>query len=137
MAYIIPYPESYAGEHTVMVVDDDPGIRAIVCAHLEECGFIAVSADSGDQARAKIKAGIHADIVFSDVRMPGELDGFGLARWLMENHPSIPIILASGDVGKKNALHELCGAEMVAKPYDFDVVARRIRGAIRLSKSRH
>ena len=48
----------------------------------------------------------------------------------MENRPDLPLILATGDLGKQNAATELRGAETMAKPYDFDAAARKIRSTI-------
>ena len=60
--------------------------------------------------------GVEIDLVFSDIRMPGALDGYGLARWIMENRPDLPIILATGDLGKQNAAAELRAASAAPSP---------------------
>ena len=61
---------------------------------------------------------------------PTAMTGFGLAHWMMENRPAVPVLLASGDFGKARAQQELWGAEIMPKPYDFDSVVRRIHAAI-------
>jgi CheY-like chemotaxis protein len=66
--------------------------------------------------------------------MPGEMDGLGLSRWIFENRPNIPVILASGDIGKEAALKDLCGVEAITKPYSFDAAADKIRDV--MSKGR-
>ena len=71
------------------------------------------------------------NLVFSDVRMPGEIDGIGLSRWIFANRPNIAVILASGDLGKMTAMEDLCGAEAIIKPYNYDVATNKIREAIR------
>jgi DNA-binding NtrC family response regulator len=76
------------------------------------------------------------DLVFSDVRMPGPMDGCGLARWIVENKPELPVILATGDLGKANAAAGLSGIETFAKPYDFDAAVRKIRDTIACRKRR-
>jgi DNA-binding response OmpR family regulator len=62
--------------------------------------------------------------------MPGELDGIGLSRWIFENRPNIAVILASGELGKATAVHDLCGAETMTKPFDYGSITTRIRAAI-------
>ena len=104
-------------------------MRGIVQDYLHECGFLTKGAASADEAMRLLNRGA-IDIVFSDVRMPGKLDGCGLARWVMENKPDIPVLLVSGYVGKLNAANDLDGTEILSKPYDFPMVADKIRSRL-------
>ena len=70
-------------------------------------------------------------LVFSDVRMPGSLDGVGLARWLAQWRPRVPVILATGDMGKTYAAEELCVAHFFLKPYALDDVSRKVHDLLR------
>ena len=73
-------------------------------AYLRDCGFDVVEAGNADEAVRVLEAGIRIDIVFSDVNMPGSLDGFGLAQWLCRERPGLKIILTSGAAqGAKDA----------------------------------
>jgi CheY-like chemotaxis protein len=77
------------------------------------------------------------DLVFSDVPMPGEMDGFGLATWVRTNRPGLPIILASADGKKSEAAKVLCENEpFFAKPYDVQLVVARIRSLIDASNKK-
>ncbi len=136
MAEVIPFPLEYNQQHTVLVVDDEPAIRGVLCEFLRDCGLNPVSAENSDQAVEIIKARTDIDLVFSDVRMPGRLDGCGLARWILENRPELPVILATGDLGKANAAAGLSGIETFAKPYDFDAAVKKIRDTIMARKRR-
>src|SRR5579872_497828 len=109
MADIVAFPREAEPRHTVLVVDDEPAIRAVLCEYLRDCGFQPLSAATGDEAVQVIQREATIDLVFSDVRMPGEIDGYGLARWIMENRPQLPVLLITGDLGKANAAAELCG----------------------------
>ena len=129
MADIIAFPRDDKRVHTVLIVDDEPAIRGFLYDYLSQCGFNPLTVASGDEAVALLEKNSTIDLVFSDVRMPGTLDGFGLARWVMEHRPGLPVLLASGDLGKVNATRELV-AEIVAKPYDFDVVVRKMHAAL-------
>ena len=96
----------------VLVVDDEPIIRVALAEHLKEKGFQVREARTAAEAVAILEEpGCIVNLVFSDVRMPGEMDGLGLSRWIFENRPNIPVILASGDRGKTTAMQDLCGAE--------------------------
>ena len=128
MAEIVPFPAEQ--RHTVLVVDDEPAIRGVVCEFLKDSGLNPVAVENADQAVALIRQGMSIDLVFSDVRMPGKLDGFGLARWILENRPELPVILVTGDLGKANAAAGLSGVETFAKPYDFDAAVKKIRATI-------
>lgn len=121
----------------VLVVDDEAAIRAFVCEYLRDCGFHTLGLDSADQAIHLLTLGLAADLVFSDVRMPGVNDGFDLARWVEENQPDLPVILTTGDIGKANAAKVLCHAQMLPKPYELDSAADRIRRTIARRQTAH
>ena len=130
MADIIAFPQDDQRKHTVLIVDDEPAIRGFLYDYLSECGFNPLAVESADEAIKLLEKGYAIDLVFSDVRMPGTMDGYGLARWVMTNRPGLPVLLASGDLGKTNAVRELVGAEILPKPYDFDLVVRKMHAAL-------
>src|SRR5277367_1855328 len=119
------------GRPVVLVVDDEAAIRAFVCEYLRDAGFYTLAVDSADHAIHLLEHGLAADLVFSDVRMPGVRDGYGLARWITENRPELPVILTTGDLGKENAAALLCHTEMLSKPYELDWAVERIRKTIK------
>ena len=61
-----------------------------------------------------------------------EHQAFSLARWILENKPELPVILATGNLGKANAVAGPSGIETFAKPYDFDAAIKKIRDTIHL-----
>jgi DNA-binding NtrC family response regulator len=120
-----------AHRQVILVVEDEPIIRFGLALHLEENGFQVIEAESAADAIAILQEpGSLVDLVFSDVRMPGEVDGIGLSRWIFENRPNIAVILASGELGKATAVQDLCGAETMTKPFDYGSITPRIRAAI-------
>ncbi|HET7084613.1 MAG TPA: response regulator [Rhizomicrobium sp.] len=129
MARVISFPRDGRRE-TVLIVDDAPAIRGFLCDHLNECGFHCLCVASGEEAVTLFEQGTVIDLVFSDVQTAGSLTGFGLARWMQQHRPTVPVLLASGDLGKAQPQEELWGAEIMPKPYDFDSVVRRIGLAI-------
>ena len=70
------------------------------------------------------------DVLFTDVRMPGEMDGLALARWVIKNRPHIAVMIASGGTAKEAVMKELGGAHAFTKPYNFDELTSRIKEAI-------
>lgn len=111
---------------SILVVEDEVLIRLTVADHLRDCGFRVLEAANGDEARRIIEAGETIDLVFSDVQMPGTVDGFSLARWIRATRPGLPVLLTSGYVKQAEVAHDLC-AEIVSKPYDHDDLVRRLR----------
>jgi CheY-like chemotaxis protein len=112
----------------ILVVEDDILVRTVVAAYLRECGYEAAEAGNADEAIHVIKSDMRIDIVFSDVTIPGSMDGFGLAQWVRRWRPDIKVILTSGAQRTAKAAGELCeDGPMLAKPYDHAELARRIR----------
>ena len=115
----------------VLIVEDEVFICLALASHLADKGFTVREAHCAADAIAILEEpGCAIDLVFSDVRMPGEMDGFGLSRWIFENRPNVPVILASANVGQLSVLENLCGAGTMAKPYDFDAATAKITLAI-------
>jgi DNA-binding response OmpR family regulator len=79
----------------VLVVEDDEFIRLEVVERLQRSGFAAVQAGCAEEAIRLLETTV-VDLVFSDVEMPGRMDGRGLVGWLRREHPHIPALLASG-----------------------------------------
>jgi DNA-binding NtrC family response regulator len=121
-------PYGQTGMPIVLVVDCEVTIRTYFCDYLRSFGFLGWGVESADNAIRLLDLGIAADLVFSDVRMPGRYDGLGLARWICEHRPELPVILTTGAITRETAL--LCHAETLPKPYDLDSAISLIRQAI-------
>lgn len=117
---------------TILVVEDEFHIRIAICAYLQDCGFMILASATADDAVAILEQGTEKiDLIFSDIRMPGRLDGLGLARWVCQYKPSVPVILTTGDAGIVDASYALGAAQTVfAKPYDPNLVVTKIRDTL-------
>ncbi len=122
---------------TILVVEDEALIRAVLSDMLQDKGFKVLEAANANEAIEIIeKTTFEIDLVFTDVRMPGSMDGFGLVRWIQNSRPSVPVIVASGDIGKFNdASCMTLGDMLIPKPYDLERTAMKIRKALE-SRSR-
>jgi DNA-binding NtrC family response regulator len=123
---------------TVLIVEDELLVRWAIADHLQECGFKILAASNAEEAiEAVQKYDPKIDLVFSDVRMPGAMDGFGLASWIRQHRPDVAVILTSGHAQAQDAAQELCEqvGEIVRKPYGFDAVVARIEQALSLGAS--
>ena len=105
-----------------LAVDDDAIIRTDACQILEEAGFRCLDADSGDAALDVLREKYEQIVVlFTDVEMPGSVDGFALSRHVAEHWPHIEIVVSSGTKtptdGKIPAK-----AVFISKPFSSGVV---------------
>ena len=83
------------------------------------------------------EADVRIDIVFSDVNMPGSMDGFGLAQWVRRERPWLQVILTSGAARTAKEAGDLCEqGPILAKPYDHAELERHIRTCWRASVRR-
>ena len=111
---MVPQPQPQRGVAHVLVAEDDVLVRVALAEELRAVGFAVIEASCADDALAYIRAGGKVDLVFSDIQMPGVLDGRQLAELIARDHPGIPVILTSGDIQLGAGLPtEL----FVAKPY--------------------
>lgn len=123
-------PEQHAdAEPLVLVVEDEVLIRMAAADHLRSCGFKVAEAGSAAEAQELILSGLKVDLVFSDVTMPGAIDGIGLAQWLHEHAPGVPVIITSGVTSSLDAARQACANVrwLAPKPYDYDAVVTQIR----------
>jgi DNA-binding response OmpR family regulator len=111
---------------TILFVEPEILVRMTVADYLRNCGYVVVEAFSGEDAVAVMSMARPVDIVLADVRLPGELDGFGLATWARDNHPGVEVILTSGVRRCAEKASELCGDSPLRKPYQPHELAQRI-----------
>jgi len=117
---------------TVLVVEDEILIRLTVADYLRECGLHVLEAANADEAVRVLEADVGIDVVFSDIQMPGSMDGFGLARWIRERHPHIRVLLTSGLIRTNVVAKDLCEeGPFVPKPYDHGQLLERLRELLR------
>lgn len=81
---------------TVLVVEDNAKVRKLSVARIRELGFDVEEAQSGDAAYAMLAGGMRADILFSDLVMPGDLNGYDLAALASREFPDVKVLLTSG-----------------------------------------
>lgn len=117
---------------TVLVVEDEVLVRWVITEHLRDCGYRVIEAGSGDEAIDILRrTSMTVDVVFTDVQMPGSIDGIALAQWVQRQRPTIKIVLTSGFEKAADAAQALCEeAPLVPKPYSPTELEQRIRGLL-------
>jgi len=117
------------GNETILVVEDEPGVRVTTVEMLTRLGYRILQAEDGKSALDIIRSGEPIDLIFSDVVMPGGVRGPELARQAREMLPQVRILFASGyaegDLARDGKLDP--DVILLSKPYSGDVLARQIR----------
>ncbi|WP_404712868.1 response regulator [Sphingomonas sp. MMS24-J13] len=112
-------PAARAG--TILVVEDETLLRMMAVDMFEDAGFTVFEAKSGAEGAQILADNDSIGGLFTDVEMPGEVDGFELARIAHVSHPSVAIMVVSGRAAPQG--HDLPpGAKFVGKPYDTQAV---------------
>jgi CheY-like chemotaxis protein len=110
-----------------LVVDDDALVLMNSCDILEEVGFRFYEAGSGDEAKIVLEDyGEKITLLFTDVEMPGETNGFMLAHYAAERWPEIEIVVASGRV-EPQAGDMPDKATFISKPFNAQVIHDHLR----------
>jgi CheY-like chemotaxis protein len=125
-------PEIEGGHETILVVEDDELVRAYVSAQLQGLGYKTLSAANGAEALAIADGGAAFDLLFTDVIMPGPLNGRQLAAEMMRRRPSLKVLFTSGYTENAIIHHGRLdsGVLLLAKPYRKLDLARMLRVAL-------
>jgi PAS domain S-box-containing protein len=112
-----------AGSGTVLLVEDNPEVASVSAALLEQLGYTVRRVPNAEAALRELELdGI--DLVFSDIVMPGKMDGLGLARHLKAVRPRLPILLTSGY--SDAALNVRGDFPILRKPYEIHELSQAI-----------
>ena len=105
-------------KHQILVVDDDPDLRACLSSELRSEGYDVFSVLGGEEAISILQKR-HFDLVLLDIRMPG-VDGFKVLKFIKKNYPTVRVIMLTAFADIINEIESrIQGAEaFVKKPYD-------------------
>ncbi len=127
------------GSETILVAEDDDGVRATVIEILGDLGYRILKANDAASALAIVESGVHIDLLFTDVVMPGPLRSPELARKARELLPDIAVLFTSGYT--ENAIVHGgrldAGVDLIGKPYTQDALARKIRAVLATQRQRN
>ncbi|MBB4263383.1 MULTISPECIES: PAS domain S-box protein [unclassified Bradyrhizobium] len=120
------------GHETILVVEDDRLVRDYVLAQLHALGYVTLQAANAAEALAIVAAGKPFDLLFTDVIMPGKMNGRQLADELMKTRPDLRVVYTSGYTENAIIHHGRLdsGVLLLAKPYRKSDLARIIRKAL-------
>ena len=110
---------SHAAEPiSVLIVEDEFLISALVSDVLSEHGFAVHAAADGQEALSYIDSGAAIDVLFTDINLPGEIDGAELAKRVRDRRPEMPIVYASGRYSASGIGNLVSRSVFVPKPYN-------------------
>jgi CheY-like chemotaxis protein len=103
-------------------------VQEVASMLLEQLGYRVVAAQSAAEALELLASGEDIDLLFTDVVMPGELDGLALAQRVRAEYPDIAVLLTSGCAKALSTVE--AGFPVLRKPYQLAILARAIREAL-------
>ena len=125
-------PVSRGGSETVLVVEDNHGLRRIVLRQLSEAGYRVLEAPDAQAALEIIETPTPIHLLLTDIVMPGEMDGRDLARAAVARRPTLRTLLTSGfpDARLGGAIAHAPGSRLLIKPYRKQELRRAVREAL-------
>jgi CheY-like chemotaxis protein len=123
-----PVPSDARTHAAILVVEDDVLTRIDVAEELRAGGHAVIEAANADEALAVLQSKVTIDLVLTDVRMPGALDGIGLALQVRAAFPHIKVVMASGNPPVHEPIPPVDG--WFSKPYDFPKLLSHIKALL-------
>jgi CheY-like chemotaxis protein len=132
LADAAPIPPAAGGTEAILVVEDDGLVRDYVAAQLHSLGYQVLTAGNAAEALAVIDSGADLDLLFTDVIMPGSMNGRLLADEALKRRPSLKVLFTSGYTENAIVHHGRLdpGVLLLSKPYRKSDLARLVREAM-------
>jgi CheY-like chemotaxis protein len=127
-----PLAETPEGSgESVLVVEDDPGVRMLALDVLNDVGYRTLVAENAEQALAILRSGERIDLLLTDVGLPG-LNGRQLAEIARQRRPGLSVLFMTGyaEIAGSHPSFLDQGMGMIVKPFDVDSLATRVREVI-------
>jgi CheY-like chemotaxis protein len=117
------------GSEVVLIVDDELDLAILAQKTLENLGYQVLVAENAENALLLLEQHPNIDILFTDIVMPGTMNGLDLAEQSLKRYPNIKVLVASGFSGKIPLFyrHSRFQDSLLAKPYRLPDMVRRIR----------
>jgi nitrogen-specific signal transduction histidine kinase/CheY-like chemotaxis protein len=129
---LVPAVATARGHETVLVVDDEPGLRTLARTGLQQRGFDVVAVETGEQALEILRVREpHVDVMLLDLTLPG-ISGERVLREVRKLRPGLPVVIASGYATAESQSSWMAAGAMsfVAKPYRIQQIAQKLREAL-------
>jgi DNA-binding NtrC family response regulator len=117
------------GPAVVLMVEDEPMIRMLGSEVLTHAGYVVIEAEDAEAALRAIENNRHISLLFTDINMPGGMDGLALAQKVCLCRPDIRLLIVSGRPAPSAGEMPRC-ARFMPKPYDLSDVVEQVRQLI-------
>jgi CheY-like chemotaxis protein len=126
------------GSGRILIVEDDALVRENAVEQLRSLGYDVVAAGSGSEALAALEKGEAFDLLFTDVVMPGGMNGRELAERALALRPGLPVLYTSGYTENAIVHHGRLdrGVDLLAKPYRRQDLAAKVRAVLAAARAR-
>jgi PAS domain S-box-containing protein len=130
----VPTQPIVPSEGTILMVEDNPEVAHVTASLLEQLGYQVMRADNAMDALSALQRGDKIMLVFSDIVMPGNMNGFALAQEISNRYPQLPVLLTSGysDVAQTAASQ----FRILRKPFQLHALEKAIREALEHARAR-
>jgi two-component system, OmpR family, response regulator MprA len=117
----------------ILIVDDEPAVRATLGELLQDLGYQVNTAADGQQA-IDAMSGVRPQVVFLDLLMPG-ISGLEALTYFRQHHRRVPVIVITGGLDQDTANQVRAGGafEIIGKPFDIDALTRLLARAMQLA----
>jgi len=129
-----PLTELPGRGETILVVEDNPEVKAVAVTLLEQLNYRTIAVENAKAAIDFLNTGAPVDLVFTDVMLPGDVDGLALAQTISKQRPHLPVLLTSGYAKALTARHNL---PILRKPYQIAALAEAVRTTLVGGPTRH
>ena len=124
-----------APPETILFVEDEALVRMDMAEFLRECGYRVHEAANANEAVQALGSKFAVDLVFTDINLPGGMDGLELAEWVFSNRPGVRVVVTSGGAPRSDIPGTI--APLLVKPYTGRDLLDRIRHALEKRSDEH
>jgi CheY-like chemotaxis protein len=130
-----PAQQHVSPPETILFVEDEALVRMDLSQYLRECGYQVHEAANATEAMEALQSKFVIDLVFTDINLPGEMNGLELAEWTLANRPGVKVIVTTGDPARTN-IPDAVG-QLLAKPYTGRDLLNRVQQALATRSPEH
>jgi CheY-like chemotaxis protein len=125
--------ERQSGSERILLVEDNHEVQEVTAAFLEELGYQVTRAENADAALKRLEAEKDISLVFSDIVMPGAMDGVALARRVRAAYPHIAVLLTTGYAPRQEQLDDTLS--ILRKPYRLGSLSLALRATLESARA--
>ncbi|MDY0884719.1 PAS domain S-box protein [Dongia soli] len=113
-------------DKTVLLVEDEIGVRELTAEELRDSGYRVLEADRASNALRLLRAGLHVDLLITDYGLPGDMNGWQMVELARERYPGLPVIMITGYASGL----QMTEVEVIHKPFDPKALLEQVRSLV-------